>query len=120
VTGFQQHLSKVLALEIRNSAGSGALNDHVGAEHVQKAQYVRAAHLPSNMLGFVYQLLRLMRCRLLAGSGGVLFCFLRQLPAGFDPAKDTQKKCASMDGDADRLVYFFVDAAKVRFSIRYD
>ena len=34
----------------------------------------------------------------------------RVLPCGVDPAADVGKRMASMDGDADRLVYFFVKA----------
>lgn len=33
----------------------------------------------------------------------------RSLPQGVDPSKDQMKRFASVDGDADRLVYYYVD-----------
>jgi phosphoacetylglucosamine mutase len=66
------HLEGLVTLEVRNGVeGPGALNDGVGAEHVQKT---------------------------------------RTPPAGVSAAGDAGLRLASVDGDADRLVYHFFDA----------
>jgi phosphoacetylglucosamine mutase len=67
-------------VQVRNGVeGPGALNDGVGAEHVQKT---------------------------------------RTPPAGVDAAADAGLRLASVDGDADRLVYHFFDAAVSAGAVR--
>eukprot|EP00897_Mesotaenium_endlicherianum_P002918 jgi/Mesen1/2654/ME000167S01806 len=34
----------------------------------------------------------------------------QRLPAGFSPQRDCNRRCVSVDGDADRLVYFYLSA----------
>jgi phosphoacetylglucosamine mutase len=64
-------IADILPIECRNT-GAGGLNEHCGAEHVQKS---------------------------------------RSLPVGFDLKADQGKRIASLDGDADRLVYGYVNDA---------
>ncbi|KAK1262066.1 Phosphoacetylglucosamine mutase [Acorus gramineus] len=84
-----KELSKLLTrleIEVRNSGkeGEGALNEKVGADYVQKEKFAPLGFGPHD-----------------AGTR----LWIRYLNASY---MMTFEKCASLDGDADRLVYFRV------------